>query len=267
MIPPVVDAAWLAAHPDAVVADARWYLDGRSGYDAYLAGHLPEAVFVDLGTTLAGPASPAAGRHPLPDPDRFAAAMGRSGIGDATTVVAYDDAGGTVAARLVWMLRSLGSDAAFLDGGMGAWDGELERTPSVRHRARFTARPWPEEALAGMDDVAGSAAVVLDARDAARFRGEHEPVDPRAGHIPGAVSMPSRENLDGSGRFLPAAELRARFEAVGAGPGTICYCGSGVTACHNLLALEYAGLGRGRLYPGSWSQYSSDPDRPVATGP
>lgn len=266
MIPPVVDVSWLAAHPDALVADARWYLDGRSGHDAYLAGHIPGAVFVDLDSSLAGPPSPAAGRHPLPDPDRFAAAMGRSGIGERSTVVAYDDAGGTVAARLVWMLRSLGCDAALLDGGLAAWDGELERSPSVRPPARFATRPWPEAALADIDDVAGSAAVILDAREPARFRGEHEPVDPRAGHIPGALNMPSRANLDGTGRFLPVAELRARFEAVGAGAGTICYCGSGVTACHTLLALEHAGLGPGRLYPGSWSQYSSDPDRPAETG-
>lgn len=266
MIAPVVDRSWLSGHPDAVVADVRWYLDGRSGLDAYRAGHLPGAVFVDLDSALAGPPGPSAGRHPLPAPEEFAAAMGRLGIGDGATVVAYDDAGGTVAARLVWMLRSLGEDAALLDGGLGAWEAALESAPATRPPARFTARPWPGERLAGISDVSGAAAVLLDARDPSRYRGEHEPVDPRAGHIPGAVNLPTRDNLDASGRFLPVAELRERFLAAGAGPGAICYCGSGVTACHNLLALEHAGLGPGRLYPGSWSQYSSDPARPVETG-
>ncbi|HET9077009.1 MAG TPA: sulfurtransferase [Acidimicrobiales bacterium] len=266
MIAPVVEPGWLRDHPEAVVADVRWYLDGRSGRDAYLAGHLPGAVFVDLDRHLAGPPGPHAGRHPLPDPADFAAAMAGVGIGDDSLVVAYDDAGGTVAARLVWMLRVLGVDAALLDGGLAACDGDLERGTAPRPPARFSARPWPADRLAGIEDVSRPAGPVIDARDPARFRGEHEPVDPRAGHIPGAVNLPCRANLGPDGRFRPAAELRERFASAGAGPGTISYCGSGVTACHNLLALELAGLGPGRLYPGSWSQYSSDPSRPAASG-
>lgn len=248
------------------MADVRWYLDGRSGRDAYASGHIPGAVFVDLDSCLAGPPSPAAGRHPLPDPDAFASAMGRLGIGDASVVVAYDDAGGMVAARLVWMLRVLGTDAALLDGGLAGYRGGLETSVSRRPPARFSPRLWPVTALAGVEDAGDPALVVIDARDPARYRGEQEPVDPRAGHIPGAVNLPSRGNLDPEGRFLAVDRLRARFEAVGAGPATVSYCGSGVTACHNLVAMEHAGLGRGRLYPGSWSQYSADPARPVETG-
>ena len=264
---PVVDQHDLP--PGAVLADVRWYLDGRSGRAAYEAEHLPSAVFVDLDSVLAGPPSPAAGRHPLPDPGRFAAAMAALGIGDSTAVVAYDDAGGTVAARLVWMLRVLGHDAALLDGGIGAWAGALESGPGdYRPVAEFTARPWPAEALATIDDAADPAHVVLDARDPARYSGDLEPVDPRPGHIPGALNVPCRANLDGSGRFLQPAELRRRFEVAGvsSGAAVVSYCGSGVTACHNLLALERAGLAGGRLYPGSWSQYAADESRPAALG-
>ena len=267
VLPPLVDAAWVAAHDDVVLADVRWYLDGRSGRAAYDAGHLPGAVFVDLDRWLAGPASPAAGRHPLPDPALFAEGMGALGIGDEDVVVAYDDAGGVVAARLAWMLRATGHDAALLDGGLAAWPGPLSTERAVREPARFTRRGWPRERIATIEEVAEPAAVLLDAREAERFRGEREPVDPRAGHIPGARNVPARENLDASGRLLPVAELRRRFEAAGATGGTpvISYCGSGVTACHSLLALEHAGLGQGRLFPGSWSQWSSDPERPAAT--
>jgi thiosulfate/3-mercaptopyruvate sulfurtransferase len=269
VIPPVVDQAWWQARRGSVVlADVRWYLDGRSGRAAYDAGHLPGAVFVDLDRWLAAPASPAEGRHPLPAPDVFAEGMASLGIGDDDTVVAYDDAGGTVAARLVWLLRVTGHDAALLDGGLAGHDGPLETEPTVRPRASFTARPWPAERLADAEDALDPANVVVDAREAGRFRGEFEPVDPQAGHIPGARSLPVRENVDAAGRFLPAAVLRERFGAVGVTEDSpvVSYCGSGVNACHNLLTLELAGFGPGRLYPGSWSQYSSDPTRPVATG-
>ncbi|SNS41902.1 thiosulfate/3-mercaptopyruvate sulfurtransferase [Geodermatophilus pulveris] len=266
MLPPVVDPAWLRVHGGGVVvADVRWYLDGRSGRAAYDAGHLPGAVFVDLDRWLAGPPSPAGGRHPLPDPAVFAEGMAALGIGDDDTVVAYDDAGGVVAARLVWMLRVTGHAAALLDGGVRAWDGPLEQAAPDRAPAVFTPRPWPVERLAGVEDVLDPSGVVLDAREPARYRGDREPVDPRAGHVPGAVNVPCRGNLDGDGRFLPAAELRRRYAEAGVtGDGdVVVYCGSGVTACHDLLALEVAGLPAGRLYPGSWSQYSADPDRPV----
>jgi thiosulfate/3-mercaptopyruvate sulfurtransferase len=269
VIPPVVDVAWWQAHRDSVVlADVRWYLDGRSGRAAYDAGHLPGAVFVDLDRRLAAHADPAAGRHPLPSPDVFAEGMASLGIGDDDTVVAYDDGGGVTAARLVWMLRVTGHEAALLDGGLTAYDGPLETATAARPVASFTPRPWPAERLAGVEDAVDPANVVLDARAPERFRGEVEPVDPRAGHIPGARSVPVRENVDGTGRFLPADVLRARFAAAGvtADSAVVSYCGSGVNACHNLLALELAGFPPGRLYPGSWSQYSSDPGRPIATG-
>jgi thiosulfate/3-mercaptopyruvate sulfurtransferase len=267
VIPPVVDVSWWQERRDQVVlADVRWYLDGRSGLAAYRVGHLPGAVFVDLDRWLAGDASPAAGRHPLPDPRVFAEGMSALGIGDDDVAVAYDDAGGVIAARLVWLLRATGRDAALLDGGMAAYDGPLDLENPERQPASFTARPWPSYLLADIDDAADSDNVVLDARDAERYRGEVEPVDPRAGHIPGARSLPCRASLDDAGRFLPVDELRRRFVEVGVTDRVtvVSYCGSGVTACHNLLALEYAGLGPGRLYPGSWSQYSAT-DRPVAT--
>jgi thiosulfate/3-mercaptopyruvate sulfurtransferase len=265
----VVDRTWLDARRDRViVADVRWYLDGRSGRAAYDAGHLPGAVFVDLDRWLAGHGDPAQGRHPLPDPAVFAEGMSELGVADDATVVAYDDAGGVIAARLVWMLRVTGHDAALLDGGLPAYDGPLSTEPAGLGPAAFTARPWPADRLAGMSDVTDPASTVLDARDRDRYRGDKEPVDPRAGHVPGAVNLPCRENLDPGGRFLSVERLRERLQAVGVveGADVVSYCGSGVTACHNLLAIEHAGLGAGRLYPGSWSQYSRDVDRPVATG-
>ena len=269
VLPPVVDLSWLRAHrPDVVLADVRWYLDGRSGRAAYDAGHLPGAVFVDLDRWLAAHADPRAGRHPLPEPEIFSEGMAGLGIGDGDTVVAYDDAGGVTAARLVWMLRATGHEAALLDGGMAVWDGPLELAAPEPAPAAFTAFPWPAERLAGIEDAVDPAAVVLDARDPDRYRGDREPVDPRAGHVPGAVNVPCRANLDGSGRFRPVEQLRATFAAAGVTPDSdvVSYCGSGVTACHNLIALELAGLPQGRLYAGSWSQYSADPDRPAAVG-
>ncbi len=268
MIGPVVDPAWVREQGDRVVlADVRWYLDGRSGRAAYDSGHLPGAVFVDLDRWLARPGSPADGRHPLPDPEVFAAGLAAAGIGDDDTVIGYDDAGGVIASRLVWMLRATGHEAALLDGGLAAYRGDLVCDEPDRPPAVFTPRPWPADRLASIDDAAGGPFVVLDARDGARFRGETEPVDPRPGHIPGARNLPCRDNLGADGRFLPASVLRERFVSVGVsdGSGVVSYCGSGVTACHNLLALEHAGLGVGRLYPGSWSQYSAT-DRPAATG-
>jgi thiosulfate/3-mercaptopyruvate sulfurtransferase len=164
------------------------------------------------------------------------------------------------------MLRVTGHDAALLDGGIGAWDGELETAAPRRAPGVFTARPWPADRLAGIDDAAGDAFVVLDARAPERYRGETEPIDPRAGHIPGARNLPCRDNVDEQGRWLPAEALRERFASVGVSAGTpvVSYCGSGVTACHNLLALERAGLPPGRLFPGSWSAWSNT-DRPAAT--
>lgn len=296
---PVVDPGWVRSNRDRVVlADVRYYLDGRAGRDAYLAGHLPGAVFVDVDHDLAAHGRPPAeGRHPLPDPEHFAARMAAAGINDHDTVIAYDDAGGVMAARLVWMLRATGHEAALLDGGIDAYDGDRESGPPHRPRGTFTARPWPSDRLADIDAAARShpapdapagdapaqstpaqstpahaapahdSVVVIDARPGERFRGDSEPLDPRAGHIPGARNLPCRENLTADGRLLPVPELRTRFAAVGVVPGVpvISYCGSGVTACHNLLAMEHAGLGVGRLYPGSWSAYSQT-GRPAGTG-
>ena len=282
----VVDSTWLRAHApvepgagDVVVADVRWYLDGRSGLAAYEMGHLPGAVFVDLGVDLSTPGHATAGRHPLPTPEAFASAMGRLGIGDDTVVVAYDDSSGGTAGRLVWMLRSLGRQAALLDGGLAAWldqtpSGPLETGPGQpRPAATFTARPWPADWYADVDEVARRAgdgtAAVLDARAADRYRGDHEPVDRAAGHIPGASNLPWADLIDpATKRYRPATDLRARFGAVGVDEhsSVIASCGSGVSACADLIALEHAGLGRGRLFVASWSGWSSDGARPVATG-
>jgi thiosulfate/3-mercaptopyruvate sulfurtransferase len=253
----------------AVVADVRSYLDGRVGREAYDAGHVPGAVFVDLDDALAAHTDPReGGRHPLPTPEHFAAAMAKAGIGDDDVVVAYDDAGGVMAARLVWMLRATGHDAALLDGGIQAWAGPLETEEPSREAARFSVRPWPAERLASIDEAADTTThVVIDARQRERFHGASDDLDPRFGHIPGARSLPCRENLAPDGRFLDTETLRARFAEAGitGDEPVISYCGSGVTACHNLLALEHAGLGGGRLFPGSWSLWSRDPERPVET--
>ena len=266
MIAPVVDLAWVK-HENVVLADVRSYLDGRSGRAAYDAGHPPGAVFVDLDEHLSQHADPSRGRHPLPEPEDFARAMAALGIGDDDVVVAYDDAGGVMAARLVWMLRATGHDAALLDGGLQAWDGPLEMQSTPRPAAEFTARPWPAERLASIDDAADAANVVIDARQRERYLGASDTLDPRFGHIPGARSLPCRENLDADGRFLPVEQLRAKLADVGitGSEPVVSYCGSGVTACHNLLAIEHAGLGEGRLFPGSWSQWSRDPSRPIET--
>lgn len=286
MLPPFISAADLDSLADAagrgelrlVVADVRWYLDGRSGRDAFHAGHIPGAVFIDLDEWLAGPASPEAGRHPLPEPERFARGMADAGIDDESTVVAYDDAGGVIAARLVWMLRALGRDAAVLDGGISGWPGELGagavrtgRRSATAPRPSFTAATWPQSALASIDETqqraADGSALVLDARTADRFAGEHEPVDARAGHIPGARNLSVRDHVGADGRLVAVEVLRERFAALGAGERpVIAYCGSGVTACHELLALEHAGFAPGCLFAGSWSQYAADAQRPIATG-
>jgi thiosulfate/3-mercaptopyruvate sulfurtransferase len=272
----LADPEWLATHhAEVVVADVRWYLDGRPGRAAYELGHIPGAVFVDLDRDLSGRAGGTAGRHPLPEPSDFASAMGRLGIGDDDAVVAYDDSGGGTAGRLVWMLRVTGHDAALLDGGLGAWLGALETGPGpTRPAAAFTAWPWPAHAVADADTVAATAGatgatVVLDARADDRYRGETEPVDARPGHVPGARNAPWSDVLDpATGRFRTPAELRMRFAALGVHDdvAVIAYCGSGVSACADLLALEHAGITGAKLFPASWSGWSADPTRPAATG-
>ncbi|WUV77547.1 sulfurtransferase [Streptomyces sp. NBC_01477] len=273
-LPPVVGPGWVAAHLDELVlADVRWYLDGRSGHRAYLAGHLPGAVWVDVDTDLSAPPSTAGGRHPLPEPEEFARRLGRLGIADDDTVVAYDDRGGGFAARLVWLLRRLGRPAALLDGGLAGWTGpratgQVERPAVVRE-----PRAWPPDLLRTADDTQAAAAspssAVLDSRAAGRYSGADAlPGETRLGHVPGALSAPWTANLAADGRFLSPGELRSRFAELGVAEAdeVIVHCGSGVTACHNLLALEYAGLPGATLFVGSWSAWSADGSRPVVTG-
>lgn len=259
---PFVDAAWLADHQgEVIVAEVRWYLDGASGRAAYDAGHIPGAIFVDLDAWLSGGAGPG-GLNPLPDPKVFAHGMASLGIGDRSVVVAYDDAGGVIAARLVWMLRALGKHAALLDGGIATWAGPLETAPVEPSPASFTPAPWPADLLLRAESLKGWDGIIVDARNADRFDGTLQvPTDPQAGHIPGAVNVPCRENIDASGHLRPIAEVLAAFARAGIedGSAVVSYCGSGITACHNLLVLEHAGLGRGRLYPGGWSEYAADP--------
>lgn len=268
LVQPFVDLEWCAGQRGRIVlADTRWYLDGSSGRKAYDAGHIPGAVFVDLDRWLSAPASKESGRNPLPAPDVFAQGMQEIGINESDTVIAYDDAGGVIAARLVWMLRATGHNAAVLDGGISCYTGEQETEAPERTAGNFTARTWPAALLADIAETSSGRYKVIDARNRDRYRGDHDPVDPRPGHIPGAVNVPCRENLDPSGKLLPDARLRDNFERAGvrSGETPISYCGSGVTACHNLLVLEHLDLGQNRLFVGGWSQYGHASDFPVET--
>ena len=266
----------LAGTAPPVLLDVRWRLGGPPGLESYRAGHLPGAVFADLDADLAARPGPA-GRHPLPEPAAFQAAMRRAGVSDRRPVVVYDDADATVAARAWWLLRYFGHDACrVLDGGFRAWRAAGGQVATGDGAAPapgdFTARPGHMPVL----DADGAASLarhgaLLDARARERYRGETEPIDPVAGHIPGAISAPTTGNVAHDGRFLPAAGLRARFAALGVGADrdarpVAAYCGSGVTAAHEVLALEIAGI-PAALYVGSWSNWIADPARPVATGP
>lgn len=269
----------LAAHlddPDWVVVDCRFsLLDPGRGRKEYLRAHVPGAVYAHLDDELSGPIlHGVTGRHPLPSPAAVAERFGNWGITDGVQVTAYDDAGGGIAARLWWMLRFLGHDAAaVLDGGWPAWDAEGRPTAAgaeSQPRRTFTPRVrenWTVDAEQVDALRVDPAWKLLDAREAIRFRGEEEPIDPVAGHIPGALSVPFLDNLEESGRFRSRDALRSRFdEIIGTTPPkrVVSHCGSGVTACHNILAMEHAGLPGGRLYPGSWSEWITDPARAVA---
>jgi thiosulfate/3-mercaptopyruvate sulfurtransferase len=254
-----------------VVCDVRFYLaDHEQGRREYEAGHIPGAVFVDLHRELAGDPDAGRGRHPLPPVEDFVALLGRLGIEPSTPVVVYDSAGGAIASRLWWMLRAIGhSQVSVLDGGIDAWlaAGHPLSTdvPSPTPTDYPPVDDW--SGTVDADAVAQSAAfggTVIDARAADRFRGDHEPIDSRAGHIPGAINIFHGGNLGDGGLHRPIAELAERFAGVGEAP--IVYCGSGVTACHDLLALSLVGVNQARLYPGSWSEWSSDPHREIATG-
>ncbi len=277
---PLMAVPALAARFDAgqrtVVLDVRWALGDPRGREHYLGGHLPGAVFVDLATELATPGTPERGRHPLPTDAEFQETARRWGINNGDVVVAYDNSGNMAAARLWWMLRNAGfQDVYLLDGGLAAWRDAglpLDTGPVEAAVGRVSLRVSP---AGGMMPSIGAAAaadwpttgVLLDARAGERYRGEFEPVDPRAGHIPGARSAPTTENVDGAGHFLPADELRRRFEDLGVRDDVpvAVYCGSGVTAAHEVAALEIAGF-RAALYPGSFSEWSNNPALPVATG-
>lgn len=276
----IVSTDWLASHlaePDLRVVDVRWYVDpARKGREAYEAGHIPGASFLDVDEDLSAPGGGRGrprGRHPWPPPEQVARVMGSAGIGPGARVVAYDDQAGAVAARLWFLLRAHGHDeVGVLDGGLVKWRAEgrpLETAvPSVAP-ARFIPRLRPRWVV-GKDEMAAPDPdrLVLDARAPERYRGEVEPIDPRAGHIPGARSAPFSGNLTSGPLpvFLPPSVLRARYAALGADARSpVAYCGSGVTACHDLLALHLAGLD-GRLYAGSWSEWSADPTLPLETG-
>ena len=281
------DSATARVPAPVTLLDVRWSLSGPPGRDAYAAGHIPSARFVDLDYQLAGPHEPNApgGRHPLPNAEDFQAVMRSLGVSDDRPVIVYDGGNATAAARAWWLLRYFShSDVRVLDGGYAAWTAKglptvsgdepvasgLGIAAAASGEGNFIAVPGAMP-LQDADAAAKLAVegVLLDARAAARFRGEIEPVDPVAGHIPGAVSAPTTDNVGPDDRFLAAEVLRTRFASLGAngtsGREIGVYCGSGVTAAHEVLALELAGI-KAALYAGSWSDWITNPDRPIATG-
>ncbi len=276
----IISAAELAgdlkAGESPTLLDVRWQLGGPPGRPEYAAGHLPGAVYVDLETELAGPQQPGTGRHPLPSAEQFGEAMRRAGVRQDRPVVTYDaggPSGGWAAARAWWLLGWAGhQQVSVLDGGLAAWcAADLPLTTEEPQPAEGDFLPLPGTFSVLDPSSAASLArrgVLLDARAAERYRGDVEPMDPAAGHIPGAVSAPTTENLTDAGTFRTPEALAERFEALGVRPGAEVgvYCGSGVSAAHEVLALRLAGIGA-RLFPGSWSEWSADPARPVATGP
>ena len=282
MFDTLVETEALAAHlddPAWVLFDCRASLaDPEAGPKAYATSHIPGARHTHLERELSGPVTPDTGRHPLPDPRSLAVVLGRAGVAAETQIVAYDDMQGAYAARLWWLARWLGhTQVAVLNGGWQQWLKEERPVTAALPTPRaqtFPSRDVPGNAVMSVIDVlelvrGRKHGVLLDARATARFRGDEEPVDPVAGHIPGAVNLSFAGNIAEDGRFKSPAELRRRFEQASAGlrsDQVICMCGSGVTACHNLLAMEAAGLKGARLYAGSWSEWIRDPTRPVARG-
>jgi thiosulfate/3-mercaptopyruvate sulfurtransferase len=277
----LIDATTLAARlhePGLVLLDCRFDLARPNwGEQAYAEGHIDGAIYANLDRDLSGPVTATSGRHPLPSAERLAQRAGQWGIDTQTQVVVHDQGNGMYAARAWWLLRWLGhARVAVLDGGLAAWvaAGHALTTvvpaPTPRN---FTAAPDARAMLAATEvggALADGSIHLVDARGADRYAGQNETIDPVAGHVPGALNHPFARNLDASGRMLPPQELRARWEATLAGrPATelVAMCGSGVSACLNLLALEHAGLPGARLYAGSWSEWIRDPSRPVATGP
>jgi thiosulfate/3-mercaptopyruvate sulfurtransferase len=262
-------ASELAGTRPPVLLDVRWQLGGPDQRPAYAAGHLPGAVYVDLDTELAGPPGKG-GRHPLPDPVAFGAVMRAAGVSGDAPVVVYDGGQGWAAARAWWLLRWTGhARVRVLDGGLASWSGPLSTETPAPAEGNFAPVPGSLPLLDA--DAAASLArsgLLLDARASERYRGDVEPIDRIGGHIPGAVSAPTSANVGENGRFLTPDALAGRFGALGAAEGTEVgvYCGSGVSGAHQVLALEVAGI-PAALYAGSWSEWSSDESRPVATGP
>ncbi len=270
------DLAPHTANPNWLIVDCRFDLaKPQSGEQAYREGHIPGAVYAHLDRDLSSPITKESGRHPLPDPERFARRLGEWGVSTETQVIAYDADTGAYAARLWWLLRWIGHEAvAVLDGGLRAWkEAGLPLTTEIAQRTptRFIARP-NRSAWLSTGEVAEKIRAgwrLLDARAPERFVGKVEPIDPIAGHVPGAINHPLASNLNAEGRFLSAEDLRARYTRSQAGvedDRTIAMCGSGVTACHLLLGMEIAGKRGARLYAGSWSEWIRDPDRPKAMG-
>ncbi|MFI6583928.1 sulfurtransferase [Embleya sp. NPDC050493] len=269
-------AAALESSSPPLVLDVTWQLGGPPGIDSYRIAHVPGARFVDLATELSGPHTPtgAGGRHPMPEPAAFGTAMRRLGVSPETDVVVYDAGQSVAAARAWWLLRYFGHDRVrVLDGGFGAWTAAnlpvTDVVPGPAEPGTFVPRPGGMSRLDADETAALVAAggVLLDARAGERFRGETEPIDAKAGHIPGAISAPATEYTHADGRFREPAELKEYFAARGAvhGARVAAYCGSGATAAHEVLALSLAGV-PAALYAGSWSDWITDPDRPVATG-
>lgn len=263
----------LLADPDLRIVDVRFDLaDVHAGRAAYAQGHLPDAIYLHLDDDLSGPLGAHGGRHPLPEPERLASTLGAAGIDERSHVVVYDAGDGMMAGRLWWLLRWLGHDRVqVLDGGLAAWKAAglaLTQASAPQRTAAFVARPRPDmlvsrdELLARLGDPD---LALIDARAAERYRGEVEPIDPVAGHIPGAVNLPFAGNL-ADGRFLAPSALAERYAAVATASTVVAYCGSGVTAAHDLMALEAAGVRGAKLYAGSWSDWVSYEDAPVATG-
>jgi thiosulfate/3-mercaptopyruvate sulfurtransferase len=266
---PIVSPEWLHEHiddPDLRIIDFRWSLKGGTGLEAYEHGHIPGAVFVELDAVTG---KEGGGRHPLPTGEQFGREMRKAGVMNDYKVVVYDDAGGSIASRLWFLLRWFGHESqAVLDGGIAGWGEPLTTDTPGALRVDFQSREPDRSRILDFEDVRNlTDAVLLDARLGERYRGEVEPVDPKAGHIPGAVSAPWQENLGPDGRFKSPEQLRRRFAGLGVTDenGAVAYCGSGVNATHDLLAMEIAGLKNGRLYAGSWSDWSNR-DAPIATG-
>ena len=278
MASPLISPAALSKRlddPAWVIVDCRFVLtEPGAGHTAYRRGHIPGARYAHLDNDLARTPGPAEGRHPLPGVDEFATTLGAWGISSETNVVVYDDVSGAIAARLWWMLRWVGHGAAHvLDGGLGAWEAAglpLNRKIPRAHPERYAVQQVRSDWVVSTDQLPtemGNGATLADARSPERFRGEAEPIDPIAGHIPGAVNLPFTDGIQPNGNMRPGDELHASLKHLADRPGgLIAMCGSGVTACHLLLAVSSAGLGDGRVYIGSWSEWIRDPGRAVATG-